>query len=168
MMNLSVVNVILFMGLTWGTNIALNLLYVLKRAVPEIVKLDRPIDGKINFFDGKRFIGDSTTVFGLVVAALCSLIAFQTGLFDSVVAVVTPFLVYIGHTLGSFIKRRINKNSFVPFVDHGDYVLFSGIFLVIFGYVSLNLALVCLLATYILHPIAVMIAFRLKLREKSY
>ncbi len=147
------------MALTWGTNISLNLLYVLKRFVPETNMWDRPIDGGINFFDGKRMIGDSTTLLGFVVAALCSLIAFYGGLFDSTVSLLTPFLVYVGHLIGSFIKRRMNKNNvFVPFVDHGDYMFLSGLVLVIFGFISFKLAIVCLLLTYILHPVAVLVA----------
>lgn len=169
MMNLSLINIILFMSLMWGTNISLNLLYVLKRFIPKTASWDRPIDGGVNFFDGRRLIGGSTTFLGLVVAGLCSLIAFYSGLFDSTVASLTPFLVYTGHTLGSFIKRRMNKNdSFVPFIDHGDYVFLSGAVLFMCGYISFSLALTCLLLTYILHPLAVLIAFRLGLREKSY
>lgn len=157
------------MGLTWGTNIALNLLYVLKRAFPVVVSWDRPIDGGIKFFDHRRFIGDSTTLLGLVVVVACMLLAFYSGLFNSVIAVITPLLVYLGHTLGSFIKRRMNKNDvFVPFVDHGDYVFLSGLVLCILGYVSASLAIVCLLITYILHPVAVVLAFKIGLREKSY
>ena len=157
------------MGLTWGTNISLNLLYVLKRSIPRVAAWDRPIDGGMNFIDNNRLIGDSTTVLGLGVTILCSLVAFYSGLFSDTVAVLTPFLVYLGHTLGSFIKRRMKKNnSFVPFVDHGDYVFFSGLVLYVLGYISLTLALVCLLITYVLHPIAVRIAFLLGLREHSY
>lgn len=157
------------MALTWGTNISLNLLYVLKHSFPRIVDLDRPIDGGINFWDRRRFIGDSTTILGLVVALVCSLVAFYSGLFDNVVAILTPFLVYAGHMIGSFIKRRMNKNNtFVPFVDHGDYVLASGLVLCSLGYVSVSLALVCLLLTYILHPIAVLLAFKLGLRKENF
>jgi hypothetical protein len=157
------------MGLTWGANISLNLLYVLKRYFPRFVSLDRPIDGKLNFIDNKRLIGDSTTVLGIVVVILFSLVAFYSGLFNSTVAVVTPFLVYMGHALGSFIKRRLKKGEgFVPFVDHGDYVFFSGLILCLGGYISFNLALICLLLTYVLHPLAVVWAFKLGLREHNY
>ncbi len=168
-MNLSLYNVILFMAITWGTNISLNLLYVLKRYFPRFVSIDRPIDGKTIFFDNNRVIGDSATVLGLVVVLICTIAAFYSGLFNSTIALITPSLVYVGHTLGSFIKRRMGKNnSFVPFVDHGNYVLLSGLVLWIGGYMSFNLAFVCLLLTYVLHPFVVLLAFKMGLREKSY
>jgi hypothetical protein len=51
MMNLSLINILLFMTLTWGTNIGLNMLYVLTRHFPIFISIDKPLDGKIKFFD---------------------------------------------------------------------------------------------------------------------
>ncbi len=156
------------MLLTWGTNIAFNLLYVAKKYIKGFAKYDRPIDFGKYFFDGRRILGESTTFLGLVFALLISLLALKSNLFEKMIALMVPLLVYIGHALGSFIKRRMNKNSFVPFIDHGDYMIMSGFVLVILGYVSFSLALVCLLLTYVLHPLAVLLAFKLGLKEHNY
>lgn len=167
MMNLSVTSIILFFVLTWGTNIALNLLYVLKKFFPRVVAWDIPIDGYVVAWDQRRLVGDSTTVLGIVVALLCSVIFFYSNLFAPEIALLTPILVYTGHMLGSFIKRRADKD-FIPFVDHGDYVIFSGFVLVALGLVAPSVVLSTLLITYVLHPLATLLAFRIGLREKSY
>lgn len=166
MMNLSLNNLFLFLLITWGTNIGLNLLYVLKKAVPKLRAWDMLIDRGVLFFDGRRLLGDSTTTFGLIVVALCSFIAFYSSLFSHLIALCTPFLVYLGHMIGSFIKRRMNKQeTFVPFIDHGDYILVSGSVLGFLGAVSWPLAITTLLVTYVLHPLATLCAFKLKLRK---
>ncbi len=158
------------MVLTWGTNVALNLLYVCKKYLPLVRRLDIPIDRGAHFFDRRRLIGDSTTVLGIVVALLCSYVAFWSSLYTTPVAIGGPLLVYGGHMMGSFIKRRVSEkqDTFVPFIDHGDYIILTGGVLCSAGEVSVSLWIVCLLLTYILHPIATRVAFSFGLREKSY
>ena len=167
MMNLSVANVCAFFVLTWGTNIALNLLYVLKKFFPKVGKLDMPVDGGLLLWDKRRMVGDSTTVFGIVVVLLCGLVFFYSNFFVKEVALLAPILVYFGHLLGSFVKRRFDK-EFIPFVDHGDYVPFSGVVLSLLHLLAPRVALITLLITYLLHPLATLVAFRFGLREKSY
>lgn len=169
MMTLSIGNILLFLSILWLTNGTLNLLYVLKKHVPFVKTIDRPIDlGKL-FFDKKRILGNSTTILGLVVALLFSLLFSLINLYSPTVAFLTPLLVFLGHAIGSFIKRRLNKNDvFVPFVDHGDYVIMSGVVLFSLGQISGTLALVCLLITYIAHPFIVHVAYKWGLRERYY
>ncbi len=169
MMNLSIYNILIFLSITWITNGSLNLLYVLKKHVPFVRNTDRPLDLGVCFIDKKRILGNSTTVLGLIVAVILSQVFLITGLYLPFVAIVTPVLVFFGHALGSFIKRRMGKNDvFVPFIDHGDYIIVSGTILYITGYVSITLAFVCLLITYIVHPIVVNISYKLGLKEKPF
>lgn len=166
-MNLSIYNFVLYVGIAWGTNILFNLLYVLKRYRPIYTSKDRAIDGNIIFF-GNRLVGESTTVFGLIIAILASILMHY--LFHTTYLSVIPLLVYLGHTFGSFIKRRfgIEDGKFMPLVDHGDYMITTGTILVAFGYISWELALAGLVFTYVFHPLACFIAFKLKLRQHPY
>ncbi len=167
MMNLTIYNFVLYIGIAWGTNILFNLLYVLKRYKPTYTSKDKAIDGNIVFL-GNRLIGESTTVFGLIIAMLASIIIYF--IFGVFYLAMIPLLVYLGHTLGSFVKRRfgIEDGKFMPVVDHGDYMITTGVILLILGYISWQLAIAGLVFTYIFHPLACFIAYKLKLRQYPY
>lgn len=167
MIKLTFYNFIVYIVITWGTNILFNLLYVIKKYKPAYVAKDKAIDGNIMFY-GNRLIGESTTLFGFIIAILASLLVYT--IFTSISLAVIPLLVYLGHTLGSFIKRRfgLEDGKFMPFIDHGDYMITTGIILTSLGYISFKLALAGLAFTYVFHPIACFIAFKLKLRQYPY
>jgi CDP-2,3-bis-(O-geranylgeranyl)-sn-glycerol synthase len=167
MMDLTTTNFFIYFSLAWGANIALNFLYVIKRYFPVFKRFDRSIDWGLRY-KGSRLIGDSTTVVGLVISlALCAILYLATSEF---MWAVIPAIVYLGDLIGSFIKRRMRKKEgeFVPFIDHGDYMLLLGITFILSGYISFSFAISALLLTYILHPIACLIAFKFKLREHPY
>ncbi len=167
MLEFNLLNFSIYFSIAWGTNIALNFLYVIKRYFPRFNDFDCPIDFKLKY-KKIRLIGESTTIIGLVLSLAISLfINISTG---AMVWTIIPPIIYLGHLLGSFIKRRMNKGGgeFVPIIDHGDYMLLLGIIFIIFHYVSVLFALLALILTYILHPLACIIAFKLKLREHPY
>ena len=160
-------NFLIYFSLAWFSNICLNFLYVIKRYSPKTLKFDRPIDGGLKY-EGHPLLGESTTFIGLVVVVFLSKIIF---LFTHITMwSIIPILVYLGHLLGSFIKRRMHKKEgeFVPFIDHGDYMITLGVIFILLNYISINFAILGVLITYILHPIACLIAFKLKLRENPY
>ncbi|MCX6754388.1 MAG: CDP-archaeol synthase [Candidatus Nomurabacteria bacterium] len=167
MIPLTINNFLIYFSIAWGTNICLNFLYVIKRYVPSVKKLDIPLDGDIEF-NGERLLGESTTVLGLLISILASLFVYS--IIHNLVWMSIPILVYFGHLFGSFVKRRIHKKGgeFMLFVDHGDYMILTGIVFVILNYISFLFAFLALLVTYILHPIACFLAFKLKLRENPY
>ncbi len=167
MMNLTFSNFILYVGIAWGTNILFNFLYVLKKYKPKYVSKDKAIDGGLMLY-GNRLIGESTTVYGLIIALVTSFTIYSIS--KSFSLSIIPLLVYIGHMIGSFIKRRfgIEDGKFMPFVDHGDYMITTGVILTILGYISFELALAGLVFTYIFHPLACYVAFKLKLRQYPY
>jgi len=160
-------NFLIYFCLAWGTNIALNFLYVMKRYIPGFSSLDYPLDCRIKY-RGERLIGESTTFIGLFLCLVISVIIFL--IIHSVVWALIPLIVYFGHMIGSFIKRRFHKKGgeFLPLIDHGDYMLLLGIIFVASGYINFYFAFTALLITYILHPLACFIAFKLKLREYPY
>ena len=161
----SINNFILYFSIVWGVNICLNLLYVLKKYFSVIKSLDRPIDCGLKYHKD-RLIGDSTTFLGLLISFIISFILFKINFILALI----PILVYLGHSLGSFIKRRMHKKGgeFVPFVDHGDYMITTSVIFLILGYINVSFAFWAITLTYILHPIACFVAFKLKLKEHPY
>ena len=70
-------NFLIYFCLAWGTNIALNFLYVMKRYIPGFSNLDYPLDYRIKY-RGERLIGESTTFIGLFLCLVISIIIFLT------------------------------------------------------------------------------------------
>lgn len=158
---------LMYFFIVWSSNILLNFLYVAKRYIPRTKKLDASIDFGFKW-KGYRLLGESTTVAGLILCLVASFILYI--FLSSFVFWSIPILVYLGHTLGSFIKRRMHKKDgeFVPFVDHGDYVIFTGVVFLLCREITFSFFISSVLLTYLLHPIACYIAFKLKLREYPY
>jgi len=163
----TIINFFLYFCLVWFSNISLNLLYVLKKYYPIIDKKDKKIDGGL-FYKNNRLIGESATVFGLFISFTLTFILY---LFNfSLPYLMIPILVYLGHTLGSFIKRRMNKKDgdFVQFVDHLDYVILTGSILYFLNFINLYFLIFSLILTYILHPVACFIAYKFELKKHPY
>jgi hypothetical protein len=167
MILLTIDNFLTYCFIAWGTNMLLNVLGIIKLHFPNTVNLDKPIDFGLEY-KGDRLIGESTTIVGLILSILISVVMYFAKF--NFIWISIPLLVYCGHTLGSIIKRRMHKKGgeFVPFVDHGDYMILTGIVFVIMNYISFSFAILGLFVTYILHPIVCFIAFRLKLRKIPY
>lgn len=160
-------NFLIYFGIAWGANISLNLLYILKRYIPEFKNLNYPLDFNL-MYRGNRLFGDSVNIIGLI---FCLFIGGGIYLFiGSFIWASIPLIVYTGNFIGSFIKRRFHKKSgeFMLLVDHGDYMILLGLIFVLRGYVSAPFAISAILLTYILHPLACLAAFKLKLRERPY
>lgn len=151
----------------WLINMALNLIYVAKLYFPRIASLDKPIDYKKVSLDGERVLGESTTWLGLIVAIVFGCIVQR--IFDHsentiLLGLILGLAVYLGHALGSYIKRRFGykDGQYMPFVDHGDYIITAGIILGLmyqFPWVVISLGI---LVTYIAHPIVTYLAYLVK------
>lgn len=167
-MSLTLLHFVLYIGLTWGSNILLNLLYIVELVFPAFVPYNTPLDGGRVFYDNRRILGRSTTIPGLFLSLLASSFLYQTNLPNYLFTI--PILVFIGHLLGSFIKRRMGKvdGSFVPFIDHGDYMITVGLILSIAKVISVELGFAGLLFTYIAHPFVTLLSFRLGIRKYPY
>lgn len=167
MVPLTPTNFFIYFFIAWSANISLNLLYVVKKYVPEFKYLNYPLDLRLSF-RGERLIGDSVNIIGLVFSLAISLAVYsatQTAIWASI-----PVLVYAGNMLGSFIKRRmhIKSGEFLPIADHGDYMLLLGIVFVSLHYIDTLFAVLAILLTYLLHPLACLVAYKLGLREHPY
>jgi hypothetical protein len=145
----------------------LNILGILKRYVPKLKKFDYPIDARLEY-KGYRLIGESTTILGLIISIILSIIIYLNTL--NYLWTYIPILVYLGHMLGSIIKRRAHKKGgeYMPIVDHGDYMITTGIVFLLLNHITFSLFIMSLLITYIFHPLICFLAFKLKLRELPY
>ena len=152
----------------WLVNLSLNSLYVAKQIFPKFSRYDKPLDmGKV-FLDKKRVLGNSTTATGILVAMVAGFMVSRLFGTQILEGLLTGVLVYSGHAIGSFIKRRANfsDGEFMPFVDHADYIIVTGTVFGLTGLVEWKVIIISILITYIVHPIATFIAHKLRLHEK--
>jgi hypothetical protein len=145
----------------WLINMSLNLIYIAKRNFPALETFDQPLDGGMRLRDGQRLLGSSTTWLGIIVAIIAGLLIQRLFGQTIMIGLLTGLTVYIGHTLGSFIKRRahVKDGGFLPGVDHANYVITTGI---IFGLMHLfpwQVILIGIALTYVLHPIVAYLAY---------
>jgi NAD/NADP transhydrogenase beta subunit len=122
-----------------------------------------PLDGRVSLH-GARLLGDSITVGGLLIAGVITALTYAAS--SNLTLAAIPLLVYAGGALGSFIKRRLKlaEGKHLILIDHGDYMILTGMTLVLLGRVTLALAASALVVTYILHPIATFVAYKAHLR----
>ncbi len=154
----------------WVINMSLNGIFVASIYFPKLTAFDKPLDaGK--FWNGRRILGNARTWYGLPVSVtagfLIHLIISHNFKHALLIGILNGLTVYVGDILGSFIKRRLNfrDGQFLPLVDHGDYVIITGIvfgLLQIFPWKVIGLAL---LITYLVHPIVTYLAFLGKWRN---
>ena len=159
-------NLLQFIIPAWSINILLNLLYPLSQRFTFIKKINTPLDG--NACIGKnRLLGNSTTLLGLGVA-LCGGLIFQI-VYPESHGVLIALGMYLGHMLGSFIKRRLGyeDGKYLFGVDHGDGILVAGFLLFRNGYITGLIYILGVITTYLLFPLLCRIGFSLKLRKNK-
>jgi len=153
-----------FLPWCWGVNMALNILgYITCRYSIR----DIPLDLGARIFDTHRLLGNSTTYAGLLVCVALGLmgeLALPGHHFF-----VLALLVYGGHALGSFIKRRLTlpEGTYLPFIDHGDYVLIIIIVSLLTGFLSLPAAVLGYFITILLTPFVTWIGFSVGIRTQK-
>jgi len=160
-----VINLLL---LYWFVNTCLNL----RPLFLGITKIDKPIDCSIKLKDGTELtFSPSATVLGIPIALTCGMLAgiiIYQGIYGLFVGTLASTGIYTGHVVGSFIKRRmkINGGSFLPFIDHGDSIIFASFLLTIIGRISINQALVAIVINYFVQPILSYLGHKIGLRKK--
>lgn len=149
----------------WGTNVALNLLHPLSVKFPFVKNMNTPLDQGA-YLKNKRLLGDSTTLLGLFTALVFGVITQIV--FTQIPSIIISFGMYLGHTIGSFIKRRagVKGGEFIPFLDHGDGIITTGIILIIFNLINFPVFIYSVLLTYITYPILCIAGHKLKLRKR--
>ena len=137
-------------------------------SVPLLVKGKTPIDFGKNFIDGKRILGDGKTFEGFIFGTLFGFLVGLVILGDPILSFILSFGALFGDSLESFIKRRIGIKRGDPFpvFDQLDFIFGAFIFLYFF-YPNLFWLhfFNAIILTVVLHPLANMIAYVLKIKE---
>lgn len=160
---------------------------VFANRVPVLQKLGMPIDGG-RTFRGKRIFGDHKTVrglmagtlFGFLTTALQMLLFNNFSFFESVSGSVdysSPIVLLMGAALGfgalagdaikSFFKRQFSVpsgQSWFPF-DQIDYIIGAILFSLPFVTLGSKDYLVITVVWFLIHPIATVVGWLLKLKD---
>jgi CDP-2,3-bis-(O-geranylgeranyl)-sn-glycerol synthase len=156
--------VIQFLWLPIVLNGTFNIFYELKRRF-YFLHYDQPFDGGYPFFDGWRILGESTTWGGLIIALIVGL-TVQI-LLPSQFGLLKAMTTYFGHALGSFIKRRLKlpRGTYVPVIDHGDYVILTGATLYFFHLEKLSVILLGLILVLLFQPLVCYTSYKIGWRD---
>ncbi len=167
----TLINIITFVIPCWITNMSFQFIWAFKKLIPNNhpLKILKKIDSfDFIFFDKKYFIGSGLRITSIVPILL---LPFFFNLFlplELSYYFKITFLVFIGDLLGSIVKRRLGfkKGQFALFIDHGDYIITTGLVFIFLKYISMEVFIYSLLLTYILHPIVCYIGYKLKIKEQ--
>jgi len=139
-----------------------------------VLGLRRPVDGGKLWIDGRRILGDGKTWQGLILGTLVGgLIGFlleHFGYGSFSLGLLMGFSALAGDMVGSFIKRRLGmkRGANAGLLDSLDF-LTAGI-LISYPFVRWKSGeiLLLLIATPIVHRIANIIGFKLKLKKEPW
>ena len=157
----------------------------------------KPLDFGRNFIDGDRLIGNGVTwrgtIVGTIIGVLIGLIqgsvAFYYGNIFNLIpgvmiqgpiptsilqgAIIGLFLgggALIGDACGSFLKRRIGleRGKPAPFLDQLDFVIGALVFASIIVVIPLNMILLIIIITVVLHLLTNIIAYLIGMKDVWY
>ena len=155
-----------FLPWCWVVNMSFDLLVWSGRTYPWVGIRNTPIDNYRVLSDGYRLLGDSTTWLGLLQAGLLG--ALGEIFFHGHLFLLLAILVWCGHALGSFLKRRMGmpRGAFLPGVDHADYVIVAGGIFVLLDRLSFGALLVSIIVTLLITPLVTVIGHAVHIRAR--
>ena len=140
--------------------------------VAKIVKNPHPIDLHKKFFDNRRILGDGKTFEGFIGGVLAgtgtSLVLQVMGYHSIEKGIVLSIGALVGDMIGSFIKRRkgYKRGQLAPLLDQLDFLLGSlTLYWIIFDDLNINLFIILIIITPIIHLITNYLAYSLKLKN---
>ncbi len=137
----------------------------------------KPLDFGRNFTDGRRIFGDGVTWRGtLIGTGIGTLIGLTQGLISGNIfqgILLGLFLgggALIGDACGSFVKRRIKikRGRPTPFLDQLDFVIGALVFASIIVVIPINMILLILIISVVLHLSANIIAYLIGIKDVWY
>jgi len=143
-------------------------------ATPVLSKGKIPIDFNKKFIDGRRLLGDGKTWEGLIVGLTAGTI---TGLILALImresilieiGILASLGAMIGDIIASFIKRRLRleRGEPAPILDQLNFYIGAVIVLYIAGYrFTLAILLILAIISGLLHILANIVAYKLKLKK---
>ncbi len=161
---LIIIDALRFAILCGLVNMSQNFLGAFKKLY-SLERFDPPIDGSLRFF-GERLVGKSATWGGLVVSLFVGIIL---QIFYSPVGVIIGVGCSFGHIIGSFIKRRlhIRDGDYLPVVDHGNYVIFTGAILLCLGDISVPVYFLSIVIILLVNPLFCLSGYALGIRDRK-
>ncbi|MBD3205691.1 CDP-2,3-bis-(O-geranylgeranyl)-sn-glycerol synthase [Candidatus Bathyarchaeota archaeon] len=138
-------------------------------ASPVIFGGGAPLDGGVNWLDGKPFLGGHKTtkgtIFGIVIGTIVGLA--QGNLLGGALQSVGAML---GDIITSFLKRRINiePGESFPLADQLDFILFAVILSYPIQYQSWETTILIIIVTLPLHYLTNVIAYFLGLKKHPW
>ena len=135
-----------------------------------------PLDKGKLFYDGRRWLGKGKTIKGTIIGVIAgiiiSLLQHVALPFPSFgFALLRGFLkgsgAMIGDIVGSFIKRRVNIDSgnSAPLLDQLDFMIGAIVFMYPLGLPSIDIILISLAITPIVHLISNMVWYLVGKKE---
>ncbi|MFA6081341.1 MAG: CDP-archaeol synthase [Patescibacteria group bacterium] len=146
----------------WTANVFVNIFYFFRK---KYRLSDYPLDGNKLWFDGRRILGDSKTIFGFPIALLGGIVG---GIIVHSNGFLSGLAVYLGAIVSGFIKRRLGLKRGESFwiVDQSDYLFLAyPIFAIFWEKINLRIFFIALIITIPIHFLTNIIAFKLKIRE---
>ena len=158
----------------------------------------KPLDFGRNFHDGRRIIGNGVTWRGTIIGTLIgtiigiiqgSISVYYGNVFNLIPgitiiqgpiptsilqgAIIGLFLgggALIGDAVGSFIKRRIGieRGKAAPFLDQLDFVVGALVFASFIIFIPLNMIIIILVISIVLHLLTNMIAYLIGMKDVWY
>ncbi len=152
----------------WLFNMSLNLIAPLKDRFPKIELFDSPLDRGSVLRDGRRVFGDSITISGMVFVLVLPFLIAPVIQQSFALVFLKCSCAYVGGALGSFVKRRLGfpRGRFLPFVDHGDYMLATVFVFCACGFERIDVAIVALAGTYVVHPMVSGLSYLLGIKKQ--
>ena len=156
---------------------------------PPLANGRKPIDLNRKWNDRNRIFGGGKTIegFALGILAGSSVGALEAFLYPELNAYATQFGVtlplitlFIGFMIslgalcgdlgGSFIKRRLElkRGADVPLLDQWNFIIGATLFAMWFTEITVWMLLIMLLITPVIHRIANIIAYRLKIKKEPW
>jgi CDP-2,3-bis-(O-geranylgeranyl)-sn-glycerol synthase len=138
-------------------------------ASPVIFGGGAPLDGGVNWLDGKPFLGGHKTtkgtIFGIAIGTMVGVA--QGNLIGGVLQSVGAML---GDIFTSFLKRRINiePGESFPVADQLDFILFAVILSYPIQLPSWEITIVIIIVTLPLHYLTNVVAYLLGLKKQPW
>ncbi len=154
--------------------------------IPPVARGKRPIDGGRNWLDGRRIFGGHKTwegffagvIFGSLIGLLEWWLQPQLNLFGAqwgvtlpamgvAAAVAIPLGAMLGDLAGSFIKRRLRKESGadVPILDQLNFIVGAALIGGFFIKISVWMLLYMVIITPLIHRLTCIAGHKIKLKK---
>jgi CDP-2,3-bis-(O-geranylgeranyl)-sn-glycerol synthase len=156
---------------------------------PPLARGKRPLDFKKNFFDGKRILGDGKTIEGTLLGLIIGFLigALETFTYPFLNAYAISFDTYlpfmslfvglmisigtlVGDMASSFFKRRLNlpRGTKVILLDQLNFIIGTVVFTFWFTEITPYMILIMILMTPVIHRIANIVAYKLRLKKEPW